>query len=213
MGLCCISTTPSSHHGGHRCLLLYHRQHHLLLCVRRTLRYRIFRSLIFYLSYMLAALLAFRLWKLNTHILPQQLRHSALPVLHLVVDAALLYTLTLGVTLICLLVNTNAMAIMIELVGAYSYFPLDKTRAYANLFKYLHPRTADRTPNRHNFLWRHHSCWDSPLIALYLRVDDRRKRLPQHCILSPTNKIAARVQGRCEQSQLPLPRPLHSPAS
>ncbi|EIM91011.1 uncharacterized protein STEHIDRAFT_144471 [Stereum hirsutum FP-91666 SS1] len=62
-----------------------------------------------------SSLLGFRLWKLNTHILPQQLRHSALPVLHLVVDAALLYTLTLGVTLICLLVNTNAMAIMIEL--------------------------------------------------------------------------------------------------
>lgn len=84
-----------------------------------------------------AALLGFRLWRLNAHILPQQLRHSVLSVFHLVVDAALLYTLTLLVTLICLLVNTNAIAIMINLVGTHPYIPtsasLSGTRAYPNL--------------------------------------------------------------------------------
>lgn len=162
-------------------------------------------SITYMFFYMLAALLGFRLWKLNAHILPQQLRHSALPVLNLVVDAALLYTLTLLVTLICLLVNTNAMAIMIELVRAHPRFRhpgISRSKASSHL------HSTDRPPHLHNLLRRHHPRRHDPLLALYFRHHDRRKRHPQHRLLSPTHTITACVlQGRCEpkpsQSQLP----------
>lgn len=98
------------------------------------------------------ALLAFRLWKLGRSILPHPKQNSVLPIFWLIVDAAMLYTVTLVITLVCVILNINPLAIMLEVVSRWflSMFSL-------SLMVIHH---ADGPYNIYSFLWGYDSSWD-----------------------------------------------------
>lgn len=70
------------------------------------------------------ALLAYKLWKFHSYILPpieatgrRPRRSPLLPVIYAIVDAGVLYSVTLMTTLVCFVVLTNVLAIMLEIVS------------------------------------------------------------------------------------------------
>lgn len=75
------------------------------------------------------ALLAYRLWKLNSYLLPgpnsirpsTRKRRSLIPMMFAIIDAGMLYSATLLTTLVCLFLYTNVLAIVLEIVRLSFY--------------------------------------------------------------------------------------------